>query len=389
MPKRSRQPLHERWKALGWICRALQSRFYQFLKKVLGTDDGKAILAEKMSGLLACHPGAVFEGVSPATPYPELGQPDLRNKPSQRHDIVIITGRFRSGSTLLWNLFRQAGGFTAYYEPLNERRWFDPQVRGDHTDSTHHGVSEYWREYDGLEVLGQYYREDWIQRHLLMDEHSWEPEMKRYVDTLIDRAAWRPALQFNRIDLRLPWFRHHYPNATYIHIFRHPRDQWCSTLMGDVKRFTKDASLADFPPFDRFYLQMWAEDLKYQFPFLDAKRNQHPYQIFYYIWKLSYLFGVKFCDHSVRFEALVGDPDGEIEKLFAVLDAKHVDPQALRKLVGRPAVGRWRGYADEAWFEAHEADCEAVLAEFLGLAQGSMTSATAPQAETAFHLGVG
>ena len=171
-----------------------------------------------------------------------------------------------------------AAEFTAYYEPFNERRWFDPAARGGHTDSTHRNVSDYWREYDGLKVLGRFYREDWIRRHLLMDEHSWAPEMKQYVDTLIDRAPGRPALQFNRIDFRLPWFRRHYPNATYIHIFRHPRDQWCSILQEDLNRFPKEASIAEFPPFDKFYLRMWAEDLKYHFPFLDEKCNRHPYQ---------------------------------------------------------------------------------------------------------------
>ena len=244
--------------------------------------------------------------------------------------MVIITGRFRSGSTLLWNLFRQAGGFTAYYEPLNERRWFDPSVRGNRTDVTHRNVCDYWREYEGLESLGQFYREDWIRRDLLMDENSWDPELRSYVDTLIDQAVGRPALQFNRIDFRLPWFRRQYPNATYIHIYRHPRDQWCSTLMGDVKLFTKNAGFADFPPFDRFYLGMWAQDLKYHFPFLEEGRNSHPYQIFYYIWKLSYLFGVKYCDYSIQFESLVTDPDAEIANLFRVVGAEPVDLPALR-----------------------------------------------------------
>ena len=124
-----------------------------------------------------------------------------------------------------------------------------------------------------------------------MDENTWDPDMKRYVDTLIERADGRPVLQFNRIDFRLPWFRRQYLNATCIHIFRHPRDQWCSTLQGDLNRFTKDTAMADFPACDHFYLGTWAEDLKYHFPFLDEKSNRHPYQVFYYIWKLSYLFG--------------------------------------------------------------------------------------------------
>jgi hypothetical protein len=35
---------------------------------------------------------------------------------------VFVTGRFRSGSTLMWSLFRNVPGCTAFYEPLNERR---------------------------------------------------------------------------------------------------------------------------------------------------------------------------------------------------------------------------------------------------------------------------
>jgi Sulfotransferase family len=356
------------------------------MRAAFATDDGRAALADGLSGLLAWYQGAHLEGDAPAIPYPEIGRSKFRQSPSLRDDVVIITGRFRSGSTLLWNLFRQAGGFTAYYEPLNERRWFDPRTRGRQTDATHINISEYWREYDGLEILGEYYREDWIRRCLLMDVHAWDPEMKRYVDTLIERAESRPVLQFNRIDFRLPWFQRHYPNATYIHIFRHPREQWCSTLMGDVNRFTNDASFADFPRFDRFYLRMWADDLKYHFPFLDERRNRHPYQLFYYIWKLSYIFGVRYCHHSIQLERLINDPHEEISRLFRLLGVEYVDPQIFQALVVRPKPTRWRNYADEAWFQEHEAYCDSVLAEFLRLSDNPAGSRTrVPQASVCLN----
>jgi hypothetical protein len=361
----------------------LRRRFYQLVSKTFGTDDGRRIACEAVSSLGTRHPRELLGDTPIAAPYADLGTPRRTPRPSDRSDVVIITGRFRSGSTLLWNLFRQAGGFSAYYEPLNERRWFDPRVRGETTDPTHRNVSDYWLEYDGLEVLGESYREDWIRRHLLMDEHSWDPEMKRYVDTLIDRAAGRPVLQFNRIDFRLPWFRHHYPEATFLHIVRHPRDQWCSTLQGDTKRFPRDATMAHFAPYDHFYLRMWAEDLRYHFPFLEEQRNRHPYQIFYYIWKLSYLFGVTYCDHSVLFESLLDDPYVELGKLFQAVGTVPVDLQALKGLIVEPARGRWRGYADDSWFQALEADCDSVLAEFLGWDRGPKTTAAAPRDELA------
>jgi hypothetical protein len=377
MQPKIRPRLHERWRAWGWLRAGLRGRFYRLVDRTFATDDGRRIARDAASSLGVRDPRELLGNVPMASPYADLGTAGAGARRPDWSDVVIITGRFRSGSTLLWNLFRRAGGFTAYYEPLNERRWFDPVARGDHTDPTHRNVSDYWHEYDGLEDLGRVYREDWIRRRLLMDERSWDPELREYVDTLIDRAAGRPALQFNRIDFRLPWFRHHYPRATYVHIYRHPRDQWCSTLLGDVKHFTRDDAMAGFPRFDRFYLSMWAEDLKYHFPFLDESRIRHPYQMFYYIWKLSYLFGVKYCDYSVRFEALVEDPSEEIAGLFEAVGAGGVDVGSLKGLIDAPPVGRWREYADDSWFREHEASCEAVLADFLGA--GAATGPAVPR----------
>ena len=63
-------------------------------------------------------------------------------------------------------------GFTAYYEPHNERQWFDPAKRGDRIDPTHKHVTEYWTEYEGLTELARYYREEWTYRNLFMDEDA-------------------------------------------------------------------------------------------------------------------------------------------------------------------------------------------------------------------------
>src|SRR5262245_55357484 len=38
------------------------------------------------------------------------------------HRGLFITARFRSGSTLLWHLYANLPGVTAYYEPLHEAR---------------------------------------------------------------------------------------------------------------------------------------------------------------------------------------------------------------------------------------------------------------------------
>ncbi|MEP0496173.1 MAG: sulfotransferase, partial [Paraglaciecola sp.] len=157
------------------------------------------------------------------SPYCQHSSDQLKS-PSNRDDIVFITSRFRSGSTLLWNLFRQTPGCTSYYEPFNERQWFNPALRGNTVDSSHRGVADYSAEYNGLNELTQFYNEDWIRKQLLMTEDSWNPGMKSYIESIVSSAKGRPILQFNRIDFRLPWLKKHFPNAKIIHLHRHPRD---------------------------------------------------------------------------------------------------------------------------------------------------------------------
>jgi Sulfotransferase family len=346
------------------VRRWLRDGLFWVFRRVLASDDGRAMVTASVRGLLHSRAAAFDWSECPAPPYPDLGAPRPGGT-SQRSDVILITARFRSGSTLLWNLFRNVPGCTAYYEPLNERRWFDPAVRGHRTDATHRNVSDYWKEYEGLHELGACYREEWIRRDLFMDEDAVDPDLKRYVEVLIERAPARPVLQFNRIDFRLGWFRRNFPNARIVHLYRHPRDQWCSTLM-DVKCFPPDGRVADFAPHDKFYLLSWANDLQYHFPFLRPGAADHPYQLFYYIWKLSYLFGRRYADHSLAFEHLLADPAGQLEELLTALGVRGGDLEDLEKLFSAPALGKWKEYADDDWFRGHETVCETTLADFFG-----------------------
>jgi hypothetical protein len=356
---------NERVGPLRYLRNAMRNRLFAFLRKLAGTDDARAILTNvlqnQMSRLPDLHESDLF---TKAQPYTDLGVNEAASQASLRDDVIIITARFRSGSTLLWNLFRHLDGYTAYYEPFNERRWFDPKTRGRHTDTTHRGVEDYWREYEGLESLGEYYREAWIDHNLFMDAQSWDPGMKKYVEMLIDRASGRPVLQFNRIDFRLPWFRHHFPNAKLLHLYRHPRDQWCSSLVNPAA-VPRELTVAEFTRHDHYYLRNWARDLKYHFPFLDESQVSHPYQLFYYIWKLSYLFGRRYAHYSLAFEDLTADPMRALSELFTAAAVREAPIAELAHLVDKPRSGRWREYAPEEWFQKHEADCERVLAEFL------------------------
>jgi hypothetical protein len=346
--------------------RWLRDMSFSIVRRFARSNDARKMAVESLAGLLNWRPSLTAVNgrpVLPEAPYPGLGHAADAAGACRREDVVFITARFRSGSTLLWNLFRHVTGCTAYYEPFNERRWFDAEARGDRVDRSHKHVDDYWREYAGLEELGTHYREDWTRKNLLMEADFWDPDMKRYIEVLIERAAGRPVMQFNRVDFRLPWLRRNFPGAKLVHLFRHPREQWCST-MRNCPAYTRESSPSDFADCDRFYLRRWARDLQYHFPFLAESLDRHAYETFYYIWRLSHLYGAHYADCSLSYEDLVDDPETELERLFGTLGISNADIGLLRSLVIKPDAPRWPEYADDRWFREHEAHCEDVLASF-------------------------
>lgn len=123
--------------------------------------------------------------------------------------------------------------------------------------------------------------------------------------------------------------------------------------------------MADFAGHDHYYLRTWACDLKYHFPFLDEGQIVHPYQMFYYIWKLSYLFGRRYAHASLAYEDILRSPEKRLGELYATLGIGGADLGVLARLVEKPRSGRWREYATEEWFREHESYCESVLTTYL------------------------
>jgi hypothetical protein len=326
------------------------------LIRLLNAEDVKAALALQRAE--SSQKIAQLNNIS--SPYINTKPLAVENTPKktcERDDIIIISSRFRSGSTVLWNMFRQDPKNTAYYEPFNERKWFLQNQRGENVDSTHLGVSDYWSEFNNMEDLDNLYQNHWIHRNLHMDKNSWDPKMKKFICQLVERAKGRPILQFNRIDFRLPWLKHHFPNAKFLHLYRHPRDQWLSFLT-DKKLMNKDKVKDTYQ--DAFYLDIWCQDLSQHFPFLSKNATPHPYQRFYYLWKLSYLYGLKCSDLSVSFEDLVLAKHQTTNNIIETFSLD-TDKEAMCHVVEPLEMNKWKSYADEEWFKNIEDKCENVL----------------------------
>lgn len=219
------------WK---WLRSRLRASVLTLFERSLKTEEAKDIMASSLQGLLKSPPRDLAPSDLVASFYDaELSGSQPVSRKEQGEGCIFLTARFRSGSTLLWNVLRHVEGMWAYYEPFNRRPWLEPDRAKERDPSHLHVSGGYWDEYQGLEDLRQHYREDWTRYRLYMDASAWDEDMLTYLRSLIARAQGRPFLQFNRLDFRLPWVKHWFPFARIVHLCRHPRDQWLSTLSNE------------------------------------------------------------------------------------------------------------------------------------------------------------
>jgi len=235
------------------------------------------------------RPDSIMHEIDYSDEVPEYRElPSLADKGVDvDKEVILITAGFRSGSTLLWNIFRQLDGFTAYYEPLLHEK---PSNRGEgrnhKTDPSHIGIDDYHSEIKSIPGLDAFHESDWAFKKLHMGEHDFNYKLEKYLNTLINNAKDTPVLQFNRVDFRLGWLKKKYPGAKLIHLFRHPRDQWVSRIQNDVF-IPKDYQFSGefYPDINAFYLYDWWRSLCNEMPFLELDYLSHPYQIHYLIWE--------------------------------------------------------------------------------------------------------
>lgn len=276
---------------------------------------------------------------------------------------IFITARFRSGSTLLWHIFRQLKDVHCYYEPLNERMWFDKEARKTFVDTTHRGVSDYWKEYDNIQYDKNLFLNRWAHKRLLMDSTSHEPLLKQYIGTLIQQSPCRPLLQFNRVDFRLEWLKANFCSAKIIHLYRDPRDQWIS-VSSKSPPISHRKTGHDYSSYNLFYTIPWARDLSTVFPFLSPTLKMHPYYYHYLLWRLSYTYGRTYSDISVAFEDLVNQTEPTLQRLFNIANINVADINELSNCISKPALGKWTIYASDSWYREIEAECDELVHNF-------------------------
>lgn len=255
---------------------------------------------------------------------------------------VFVVGRFRSGSTMVWQLFRQQPGWTTYLEPLHEHLLGHVAAEPGPVDPTHLGVSDYWREYRALprtqlEALAR----PWFGRsrfRLRADDVA--DDLAAYVGFLVASAP-RVMLKFTRAEFRTPWLRHAFPDATIVQLIRSPRALWTSSLGRSHEGHEQDALAAGGYGTFLAYHEAIAADI-------GLHVDGHPYRRFYAHSLLAAADALAHVDDTWRYEDIVADPRGWADRhqLFAA-DA----PATTSRLHSRSVAARF--HTDD-WYDAHE-----------------------------------
>jgi hypothetical protein len=349
----------------------LKDRFkkilFQIIRKLLSTNG----IREELFGIVE-NKCIDYNQISNLGYHPDTYTSQDSKKPLVGNQLlpnpIFITARFRSGSTLLWNIFRSVPQFTAYYEPLiNEFPSQRGRARQHKVDPTHWGVKDYHSEYSNIPGLDDAFRIEWATKNLYMGSHFYDPVLEKYLRLLIENAKDRPVLQFNRVDFRLPWLRAKFPKAFILHLYRNPRDQWISMIKNDCyipKEFDWDKTDL-YPEINAFYLWDWWRDLHHQMPFLKLEYLEHPYQLHYLIWRASYIFGKNYSDLSIKYEDILESFEDVAEKMFSSVGLQiNVADHLSSSLQPRKRHSDWAYYASGDWFETLEESAESLICSY-------------------------
>jgi hypothetical protein len=232
---------------------------------------------------------------------------------SDNPPIIFISGRFRSGSSFLWQLFDQLPGFCAWYEPLH------PQLLTaiEHTrpKSDHVGVQDYWSAYRQHPGFREHYRSTFATEQLYLEATDQAPELLAYIKHLIKSSAPEvPVLQFNRMDLRLPWLKARFPEAVLIHSDRNPLQ-----LYHSQRRHIAEADRHDPNHWDAYELMPWCWSLSEAFPFLLSADQPHAFFRCYLLHRMSALLAGQYADLTINLDQHVFESRDFIRRLAQVV----------------------------------------------------------------------
>ncbi len=247
-------------------------------------------------------------------------------KSDPKEKIIFIHSLFRSGSTYLFEKFREMGGFYCYYEPFHHQLEFLkkdkidiwPVGRKQARKSNHPVLSrphffEYYNTFNKEERVAYFKRKFAYVEFMKVKSHV---ELKKYIDNLISCCSngGIPLFQFNRSSLRIKWFKEQYPTSLNLYLLRSPRDQFESYVQRNVLKnngflamnililvHAKNNILFSniFPNFYKYIKDRNDFSIEECQKIASKIKLESHYKLFFLLWILSYSEAITHCKHII------------------------------------------------------------------------------------------
>lgn len=273
---------------------------------------------------------------------------------------IFLVSRFRSGSSFLWNLFRQDEQYCCFYEPFHDNL---PEALETTVppQASHRGIDSYWDEYAPVrDDLAALHRPQFGLGDFFLKPGDKRPELAKFIQHLIrtaEREGRTCVIKCNRLDFRLPWLRANFPEARLVHMVRNARDQWISSVRQEKMEHWD--RLEENRGYD---LPVWIASLAPAWPFLLSKPRQPAYYYSYLLWKLSSLFGQRFAHYHLDFDHDVAEDHRRFQKALApFFPGDFFERPVVKETFDPTHPGGWRRFRTEEWFADLEAQAERVL----------------------------
>ena len=240
---------------------------------------------------------------------------------------IFLHCQFRTGGTFLWNLFRAAGGFTCYYEPLHEllatmSRPETERLYGAISTNLKHGFLErpYFQEYtfdENTGVVG--FHESFPFRKFVLAADDTEPALASYFQNLISAADERAVFKLCRSWGRLAWMTANFPGV-HFYVLRQPGAQWASSLQANhtlsvlLLLLGYHGSSRLFEPLRRIVMVpatgelSISEELRRYARLSQRCSIELKYAVFYYCWLLGLVEALQHDCRILDMDLITNDP---------------------------------------------------------------------------------
>jgi hypothetical protein len=246
--------------------------------------------------------------------------------------IFIHSAGWRTGSTYLWNKFRELPNVTAFCEPLNEalssinendlNRNFIPSP--GHPENMKISYFEEYRKFLKTEGGVELFRPDFSHHNYFENDDLTNQPIYGYLKNLIEgtEQGQRIVFAFNRSVGRFPWFKRTFPS---VHIFQHrnPKDQWISMQKANMiptrEGLNYESSIYLLNGFSKIFDPI--EDNYFK------SREEMNYFFFMYFHHVFKKIGLKYADLSIDMNEYSSSPEKkrELQKKISGLTGLNID----------------------------------------------------------------